>query len=125
MPLAAIRCRLALASKRSPSGAADFTPVVATAQRDAIFERASSSDRLARLLAPFILAHNVGNFLRRLELPKAVKDWSLRSLQVKLAVPSVGRVEDHPRSLCGEGPHGLGPSAVRADHRRERYSERS
>ena len=32
----------------------------------------------------FMLANNLGNFLRRLGLPKAVKDWSLRSLQVKL-----------------------------------------
>jgi hypothetical protein len=32
----------------------------------------------------FILAYNLGNLLRRLGLPKAVKDWSLRSLQVKL-----------------------------------------
>ncbi|MBA7599236.1 hypothetical protein ES703_06266 [subsurface metagenome] len=32
----------------------------------------------------FILAYNLGNFLRRLCLPKAINDWSLRSLQVKL-----------------------------------------
>jgi len=32
----------------------------------------------------FILAYNLGNFLRRLCLPKAIKDWSLRSLQLKL-----------------------------------------
>ncbi|MFH1141614.1 MAG: transposase [Chloroflexota bacterium] len=32
----------------------------------------------------FILAYNLGNFLRRLGLPKAIKDWSLRSLQVRL-----------------------------------------
>jgi len=32
----------------------------------------------------FVLAYNLGNFLRRLCLPKEVKDWSLRSLQVKL-----------------------------------------
>ena len=30
------------------------------------------------------MAYNLGNFLRRLGLLKAVKDWSLRSLQVKL-----------------------------------------
>jgi len=35
----------------------------------------------------FILAYNLGNLLRRLALPKAVKDWSLRSLQVKLILP--------------------------------------
>jgi len=32
----------------------------------------------------FILAYNLGNLLRRLGLPKAIKDWSLRSVQVKL-----------------------------------------
>ena len=35
-------------------------------------------------LALFILADNGGNLLRRLCLPRAVKHWSLRSLQVKL-----------------------------------------
>ena len=35
-------------------------------------------------LALFILAYNLWNRLRRLCLPKAVKHWSLRSLQVKL-----------------------------------------
>ena len=34
----------------------DSTRSVATAQRDAILERASSADRLARLLALFVLA---------------------------------------------------------------------
>ena len=32
----------------------------------------------------FVLAYNLGNFLRRLALPKAIKNWSLRSVQVKL-----------------------------------------
>ncbi len=32
----------------------------------------------------FALAYNLGNFLRRLALPKSIKDWSLRTLQVKL-----------------------------------------
>ena len=31
-----------------------------------------------------VQAYNLGNFLRRLCLPKAVKHWSLRSVQVKL-----------------------------------------
>ena len=35
-------------------------------------------------LSLFVLADSVGNFLRRLCLPKAVKHWSLRSVQVKL-----------------------------------------
>ena len=32
----------------------------------------------------FVLAYNLGNFLRRLALPKAVKHWALTSLLVKL-----------------------------------------
>jgi len=32
----------------------------------------------------FVLAYNLGNFLRRLVLPKIIKHWSLRSLLVKL-----------------------------------------
>ena len=40
----------------------------------------------------FILVYNLGNFMRRLGLPKAVKDWSLRSLQVKL-IKMGGRME--------------------------------
>lgn len=35
-------------------------------------------------LALFILAYNLGNLLRRLGLPKAINDWTLRSVQVKL-----------------------------------------
>ena len=32
----------------------------------------------------FALAHNLGNFLRRLVLQKKISNWSLRTLQVKL-----------------------------------------
>jgi hypothetical protein len=32
----------------------------------------------------FALAYNLGNFLRRLALPKPVKKWSLRTLREKL-----------------------------------------
>lgn len=35
-------------------------------------------------LALFVLAYNLGNFLRRLALPQSVSHWSLRSLLVKL-----------------------------------------
>ncbi|HIE54373.1 MAG TPA: hypothetical protein EYP90_04190, partial [Chromatiaceae bacterium] len=41
-------------------------------------------DRNNRLLALNRPAYNLGNFLRRLCLPKAVKHWSLRSVQIKL-----------------------------------------
>jgi hypothetical protein len=49
-------------------------------------------------LALFVLAYNLGNFLRRLCLPKAVKHWSLRSLQVKL-IKIGGRLVRHARRL--------------------------
>jgi hypothetical protein len=44
----------------------------------------------------FVLAYNLGNFLRRLCLPKAINDWSLRSLQVKL-IKMGGRIVRHTR----------------------------
>jgi hypothetical protein len=55
----------------------------------------------------FVLAYNSdeaygasgqGNFLRRLGLPRAVKEWSLRSLQVKL-IKIGGRLVRHARRL--------------------------
>ena len=49
-------------------------------------------------LSLFILAYNPGNFLRQLCLPKAVKHWSLRSVQVKL-IKMGGRLVRHSRWL--------------------------
>ena len=49
-------------------------------------------------LSLFILAYNLGNFLRRLCLPKAVRHWSLRSVQVKL-IKMGGRLVRHSRRL--------------------------
>jgi len=46
----------------------------------------------------FVLAYNLGNFLRWLGLPKAIKDWSLRSLQVKL-IKMGGRIVRHGRQI--------------------------
>ena len=46
----------------------------------------------------FILAYNLGNFLRRLGLPEAIKDWSLRSLQLKL-IKMGGRIVHHARRI--------------------------
>jgi Transposase DDE domain group 1 len=46
----------------------------------------------------FILAYNLGNFLRRLALPEAGKDWSLRSVQVKL-IKIGGRLVRYARRL--------------------------
>ena len=44
----------------------------------------------------FVLAYNLGNFLCRLCLPKAINDWSLRYLQVKL-IKIGGRIVRHAR----------------------------
>ena len=46
----------------------------------------------------FVLAYNLGNFMRRLALPKAVSDWSLRSLQVKL-IKTGARMVRHARRI--------------------------
>jgi hypothetical protein len=46
----------------------------------------------------FVLAYNLRNFLRRLGLPRAVKDWSLRSLQLKV-IKIGGRVVRHARRI--------------------------
>lgn len=46
----------------------------------------------------FILAYNLGNSLRRLGLPRAVGDWALHSLQVKL-IKMRGRVVRHARQI--------------------------
>ena len=50
-------------------------------------------------LALFVLAYNLGNFLRRLALPEAVKDWSWRSLQVKLIKTGGRLVRDARRPV--------------------------
>jgi hypothetical protein len=46
----------------------------------------------------FVLAYNLGNFLRRLALPKVVKEWSLRSLQLKL-IKTGAKLVHHARRL--------------------------
>ena len=46
----------------------------------------------------FVLAYNLGNFMRRLTLPESVKHWSLRSVQTKL-IKMGGRLMRHARRL--------------------------
>ena len=43
-----------------------------------------------------MIAHNLGNLLRRLVLPIAIQDWSLTSLQQRLLKTS-GRLIRHAR----------------------------
>ncbi len=49
-------------------------------------------------LALFVLAYNLGNFMRRLGLPEAVKHWSLTSLQTRL-IKTGGRLVRHAKRL--------------------------
>ena len=42
----------------------------------------------------FVLAYNLGNFMRRLTLPESAKHWSLRSVQTKL-IKMGGRLVRH------------------------------
>jgi len=46
----------------------------------------------------FVLAYNLGNFLRRLVLPEGMKHWTLTSLQTRL-IKTGGRLVRHARML--------------------------
>jgi hypothetical protein len=46
----------------------------------------------------FILAYNLGNFMRRLVLPEPVKHWSLTSLQTRM-IKIGGRLVRHAGRL--------------------------
>ena len=46
----------------------------------------------------FILAYNLGNFVRRLALPESLKRWSLTSVQTRLIMIG-GRLVRHARRL--------------------------
>jgi hypothetical protein len=49
-------------------------------------------------LGLFILAYNLGNFLRRLALPEAMKHWTLTSIQTRM-IKTGGRLVRHARRL--------------------------
>ena len=49
-------------------------------------------------LALFVLAYNLGNFVRRLVLLESVRHWSLRSIQVKL-IKIRAKVVRHARQV--------------------------
>ena len=49
-------------------------------------------------LALFVLAYNMGNFMRRLVLPEDMKHWSLTSLQTRL-IKTGGQLVRHTRRL--------------------------
>ena len=46
----------------------------------------------------FVLAYNLGNLMRRLALPEAIKHWTLTSLQTRL-IKTGGRLVRHARRL--------------------------
>ncbi len=49
-------------------------------------------------LGLFVLAYNLGNFMRRLALPESIKHWSLTSIQTRL-IKTGGRLVRHARRL--------------------------
>jgi hypothetical protein len=49
-------------------------------------------------LGLFILAYNLGNFMRRLALPESMKHWSLTSIQTRM-IKTGGRLVRHARRL--------------------------
>ncbi len=49
-------------------------------------------------LGLFLLAYNLGNFMRRLALPEDMKHWSLTSLQTRM-IKTGGRLVRHARRL--------------------------
>ena len=61
-------------------------------------------------LALFALAYNLGNFLRRLVLPRSVRHWSLRSLQAKLIKIGAKVVTHSRRLIFQQAKSGLMPA---------------
>ena len=49
-------------------------------------------------LGLFILAYNLGNFMRRLALPEKMQHWSLTSIQTRM-IKTGGRLVRHARGL--------------------------
>ena len=47
----------------------------------------------------FALAYNLGNFLRRLALPRSISHWSMRTLQTKL-IKIGAKVVKHAGYTC-------------------------
>jgi hypothetical protein len=65
-------------------------------------------------LALFVLAYNLGNFIRRFALPKMVSHWSLRSVQLKL-IKIGARVVSHSRRTIFQCAEVAVPEALFAD----------
>jgi hypothetical protein len=67
------------------------------------------ANRVRRQL--FILAYDLGNFLRRLTPPKAVGEWCLQSVQLKL-IKTGARLVRHARRLAFQMPEVAVPRGV-------------
>ena len=65
-------------------------------------------------LALFVLAYNLGNFIRRFALPSKVSHWSLRSVQLKL-IKIGARVISHSRRTVFQCAEVAVPEALFAD----------
>ena len=59
----------------------------------------------------FALAYNLGNFLRRLALPKSVKKWSLRTLREKF-IKIGAKVVSHSRYVVFQMAEVVVPKAL-------------
>ena len=53
-------------------------------------------------LALFVLAYNLGNFMRRFALPSEVSHWSLSSIQLKL-IKIGAKIVSHSRMTVLDG----------------------
>jgi hypothetical protein len=62
----------------------------------------------------FVLAYNLGNLMRRLALPEAIKHWTLTSLQTRL-IKAGGRLVRHARRLVFQRAEVLLSRAMLAD----------
>ena len=66
-------------------------------------------------LGLFVLAYNLGNFLRRLVLPRKIKHWSLRSLLVKLIKIGAKVVRHNRYTHVSDGRGGDRPDVICRD----------
>jgi hypothetical protein len=69
-------------------------------------------------LALFVLAYNMGNFLRRFALPREVSHWSLSSIQLKL-IKICAKVTSHPRRTIFQMAEVAVPEAATSRKRAE------
>jgi hypothetical protein len=76
-----------------------------------VFRRSMTTWKSTASCMRFGSAYNLGNFLRRLTLPKVVKEWSLQSVQLKL-IKTGARLVRHARRLVFQMAEVAVPSDV-------------